>query len=412
MTLPKGIYEHCDLTELQDSAPPETPYSQRQTSIGDLLNRDMQREKDGFPRKVRLGRLIKPGQGAREKIIVVPTTVEEKLIHDTRPQEPAEDADQAGGSGEGEEGQVIGEESLHGEEGAGTGGPGQGEGGEHEMEAGAYDLGRILTEQFELPNLKTKGMRRSLKTFTYDLTDRNEGFGQVLDKKATLRKIIETNIALENIPDVLNIDLTTLLVSPEDSVYRILSKENDLESQALVFFVRDYSGSMSGKSTDLVVSQHVLIYSWLIYQYDRQVVTRFILHDTAAREVSDFHTYARLKIAGGTRMGAAYQLINQLVEKDNLSRDYNIYVFHGTDGDDWDREGNETIPEIKKMIQYCSRIGITITSPSAEMPPSSAERYIRDSKVLEEHPQEIRLDAIHDEAPETRLIDGIKKLIS
>ena len=35
----------------------------------------------------------------------------------------------------------------------------------------------------------------------------------------------------------------------------------------MVFFVRDYSGSMSGKPTELVVTQHVLIYSWLLYQY-------------------------------------------------------------------------------------------------------------------------------------------------
>jgi uncharacterized sporulation protein YeaH/YhbH (DUF444 family) len=63
------------------------------------------------------------------------------------------------------------------------------------MESSAYDLGRMLTEQFELPNLKDKGKKRSLTRYTYDMTDRNRGFGQVLDKKATLREIVETNIA-------------------------------------------------------------------------------------------------------------------------------------------------------------------------------------------------------------------------
>ncbi|MDZ7598265.1 MAG: hypothetical protein U5J82_08260 [Desulfobacterales bacterium] len=78
--------------------------------------------------------------------------------------------------------------------GAGTG-PGQGEGGTHELESSAYDLGRILTEKFELPNLKDKGKKRSLTRYTYDLTDRHRGFGQLLDKKATLRRILRTNIA-------------------------------------------------------------------------------------------------------------------------------------------------------------------------------------------------------------------------
>ena len=87
-----------------------------------------------------------------------------------------------------------------GSEGSGAG-PGQGESGPHEMESSAYDLGRILTEQFELPNLKDKGKKRSLTRYTYDLTDRHRGFGQLLDKKATLRQIVETNIALGNVPD-------------------------------------------------------------------------------------------------------------------------------------------------------------------------------------------------------------------
>jgi len=111
-------------------------------------------------------------------------------------------------------------------------------------------------------------------------------------------------------------------------------------------------------------------------------------------------------------MAAAYQLVNKLVEDDQLDRDYNIYVFHGTDGDDWDRDGKETIPELLKMIRYCSRIGITITSATAETSLSTAERYIKDSKVLDDHAKEIRLDAIREDAEESRLIDGIKKLIA
>ena len=303
-------------------------------------------------------------------------------------------------------------EPLHGEGGAGEGGSGQGEGGEHELEPGNYDLGKILTESFELPNIKNKGTKRSLKKFTYDLTDQHKGFGQILDKKATLRKIIETNIGLENIPDVMDIDLATLLVSPADNVYRILSKEMDMESQALVFFIRDYSGSMSGKPTELVVSQHVLIYSWLLYQYEGQVVTRFILHDTTAREVPDFHSYYSLKIAGGTKLGSAFALVNKIVETDSLDRDYNIYIFHGTDGDDWDRDGKDTIPELEKMIRYSSRIGITITSPSEGAGASTAEKYIRESGLLEKFPSELKLDTLVEDAAESRIIDGIKRLIS
>ncbi|MDY6905277.1 MAG: DUF444 family protein [Thermodesulfobacteriota bacterium] len=378
-------------------------------SIDELLNRDRRREEDGFPRKIRIGRLVKPGKSGSGGVVVVPTTVEEKFLHDSSFQ-PQEDQG-AGGSGDGEEGEVIGEQPIHAPDMPGAEGAGEGDDGAHEMESSAYELGRILTEQFELPNLKDKGKKRSLTRFTYEMTDTNRGVGQVLDKKATLRKIVETNLSLGNIPDVMNIDPTRFLIAPSDKIYRILSREKDYESQAVVFFLRDYSGSMSGKPTSLVVSQHILIYSWLLFQYANRVESRFILHDTQAKEVENFYVYYNSKVAGGTRVASAYHLVNDIVDAENLARDYNIYVFHGTDGDDWDKEGKETIPELKRMLQYVNRMGITIARRGGEKT-TEVENYITDAGLLRDNPNLLRMDSLSDGADEPRLIEGIKKLIS
>jgi len=340
--------------------------------------------------------------------------VEEKFVHDSSFREEADGGGGAGGSGEGEEGQVIGEQPVRPEQGEGQGaGPGQGESGPHEMESNAYDLGKILTEQFQLPNLKKKGKKRSLTHYTYELTDRHRGFGQLLDKKATLRQIVETNIGLERIDPSEPVDTSDLLVSPRDRVYRILSKEKDFESQAMIFFLRDYSGSMSGKPTEVVVSQHVMIYSWILYQYEGQVESRFILHDTEAKEVDDFYTYYNSKVAGGTKVASAFKLVNEIVAKESLAKDYNIYVFHGTDGDDWDSEGKESVPEIEKMMEYANRIGVTIAENSYGTPgESEVEKYLKGSGLLEEKKNLIRLDVMPESAEEPRIIEGIKKLIS
>ncbi len=407
------VYGVSDLGAIQAMTPPRGTFLHGLSSLDELLERDRQREKDGFPRKIRIGKLVKPGRGEKDKVILVPTTVEEKLIHDSR-DEDEEEQGEGGGSGDAQEGEVIGEESIDGRPGTGSGGAGQGEGGEHELESSAYDLGRILTEKFELPNLREKGKKRSLTRYTYDLTDRNKGFGQVLDKKATLKRILETNIGLGRVSDVDDIDTTSLVVSPADEVYRILSREKDLESQAVVFFVRDYSGSMSGNPTEVVVTQHVLIYSWLLFQYEKQVETRFILHDTDAKEVEDFHTYAHSSVAGGTRVESAYRMVNEIIERDDLARDYNIYVFHGTDGDDWDTEGSKTVPELRRMLTYANRVGITVASGGSAGSPytSSVERYIRGSGLLDEHPRLIRMDVVGDKVSEERLIEGIRQLVS
>jgi uncharacterized sporulation protein YeaH/YhbH (DUF444 family) len=325
------------------------------------------------------------------------------------------DEEYTGGSGGGEEGEVIGERPIRPEdEGeAGAGGAGEGQGESRDMESSAYDLGKILTEQFELPNLKDKGKKSALVRYNYDLTDRNRGFGQLLDKKATLRKILETNIALGNLPDHSNIDTSRLVISPRDKLYRILSHELDYESQAMVFFVRDYSGSMDGRPTELVTSQHVLIYSWLLYQYAKQVETRFILHDAEAKEVADFYTYFNSKEAGGTKVAAAYRLVNEIVERENLAKDYNIYVFHGTDGDDWDTHGNAAIPELEKMLTYANRVGITIVEHSySSGGRTEVDIYLKKSGLPEDKPNLLRVDVMGEDAQEGRLIEGIKNLIS
>ncbi|MBW2096543.1 MAG: hypothetical protein JRI80_16855, partial [Deltaproteobacteria bacterium] len=106
---PGSVYAFNDLSTLQMLAPPLGPYTTCIRSIDELLERDKQREKDGFPRKIRVGRLVKPGKGGKEKIVVVPTTVEEKFVHDAI-RRPAEGDGSSGGAGEGEEGEVIGEQ--------------------------------------------------------------------------------------------------------------------------------------------------------------------------------------------------------------------------------------------------------------------------------------------------------------
>jgi len=406
----RSIYADGDLLILRQAVAPGLSSAALAKSLDELLERDRQREQDGFPRKIQVGKLVKPGRGRTGKVVVVPTTVEEKLFHDPTLR-PSGEGGASGGTGDGAEGEVIGEQPVR-EEGQEPGsGPGQGEGENHELESSAYDLGKSLAEKFQLPNLKDKGKKRSFTRYTYDLTDKNRGFGQVLDKKATLRKIVETNIALGNLPDVADIDPTRFLIAPHDKVYRVLSREKDYEPQAMLFFLRDYSGSMAGKVTDLIVSQHVLIYSWLLYQYGGQAETRFILHDTEAKEVPDFYTYYNSRVAGGTQVSSAYQLVNEIVSRENLAKDYNIYVFHGTDGDDWDEGGEKAIPELGKMLGYASRVGVTIATRGQDGT-TTVSRYLNGSGFLRDKAELIRLDVIQEDADEPRLIEGIRKLIS
>jgi hypothetical protein len=408
-----GLYTASDSDMLPGYYPPRPDFGLMLRALEDLLDYDKQREEDGFPRRIRLGKLVKPTKGNKSKVIVVPTSSEPKFYHDDSTTD--DDEEQTGGSGEGEEGDVIGRKQAQPEQGEGEGqGAGQGEGGDHDMSSEAFDLGKILTERFHLPNLQNKGKKRAFSKYTYDLTDKNRGFGQLLDKKSTLKKIIETNILLGRIDPKEPFDPTKLIIGPKDHVYRILSKEKDFETQAVVFFIRDYSGSMQGKPAESVSTLHLFIYSWLMYQYQNNVQTRFILHDTAAKEVPDFYTYYQSQVAGGTRVAPSFQMALEIIRRENLARDYNIYIFYGTDGDDWDNDGKELKEALSELIPLCSRIGITVAKNAwGGSGDTTVEKSINDSGFLQKHPKQIRMDAFKaDEASEERIIESIKKIVS
>lgn len=406
-----GIYEYSDSQILPQYTPPDYTKALSLESLEDLVKRDVQREKDGFRRRIRFGKLVKPLAGNKSKVIVVPTTTEPKFYHD----DSISKEEETGGSGEGQEGEVIGQQKAQPQQGQGSGnGAGQGEGGDHEVMSEAFDLGKVLTQQFKLPNIKEKGKKRSMTKFTYELTDRNRGFGQLLDKKSTLRRIVETNLQLGNIDPDKGVDPEELVIANRDLVYRILSKEVDFDNQAVVFFVRDYSGSMEGKPTEAVTNQHLLIYSWLMYQYQNNVMTRFIVHDTEAKEVSDFYNYFRLQVAGGTKVAPAFELVNKIIEQESLSRDYNIYIFYGTDGDDWDSDGKELMEQLGRLFPVVSRIGFTIAKNSwTGENETTVEKYIKQHQVAEKHGNEFRIDGFSStNAGEERIIESIRKLIS
>ena len=322
-------------------------------TLEDLLKRDAQREKDGFTKKIKIGKIPSINGG----LIFVPTVEEEKLYHGQS--EPNSETGNESGHGEGEEGDIIGEQPIEEPNDEDNQPGGNNSGREHGVEADVYTFGAELAKELELPNLKDKGKKIPTEEYVYDLTDRHVGRGQLLDKKATARRVVKTNYAL-GLFDPDNIDTTKLLVCQRDKVYRVLSRETVYKSQAVVFFVRDYSSSMFGAPTKAIVSQHLMIYSLLYFRYKRLAIPRFILHDIEAKEVSDFNAYYNMRVVGGTMISSAYQLINKIVSEEGLERNYNIFVFHGTDGDDFEEDGEEMLTELNQIMAYASRVGISV----------------------------------------------------
>jgi len=95
--------------------------------------------------------------------------------------------------------------------------------------------------------------------------------------------------------------------------------------------------------------------TWLQSQY-RGLTTAYVTHDAEAREVDEevfFHT----RESGGTRISSAYALAAKLILEDFPPSEWNIYLFHFSDGDNWG--GGDT--------QICFKIMNEVLLPSLNL---------------------------------------------
>jgi hypothetical protein len=231
------------------------------------------------------------------------------------------------GQGEGEPGTPISVGPAHGT-GAG------GEPGEHilEVEVTLEELAGILGEELELPRIQPRGRR-----LIQSATDRYTGIYRTGPEslrhfKRTYKQALRRQIA----SGWYNPERPVVIPYPEDRRYRSWKPKSIPESNAVIVYMMDVSGSMGSEQKEIVRIESFWIDTWLRSQY-REIETRFIIHDAAAREV-DRETFFHVRESGGTRISSAYTLAKEIIAKDYNVSLWNIYPFHFSDGDNWGGE--------------------------------------------------------------------------
>src|SRR6185312_820657 len=132
----------------------------------------------------------------------------------------------------------------------------------------------------------------------------------------------------------------------DDMRFRTFKKVTRPQSNAVIIYMMDVSGSMGDEQKEIVRLESFWINTWIKSQY-KSVDTRFIIHDAAAREV-DEDTFFKTRESGGTLISSAYNLATRLVEEEYPPQDWNIYIFHFSDGDNWSGEDTRFCVDILK----------------------------------------------------------------
>lgn len=265
--------------------------------------------------------------------------------------------------------------------------PGQGEAGEgegqHEIEVDVSldELAEILGQELSLPNIQPKGSRDvSSKSVKY--TDIHTVGPQSLRHfKRTYREAMKRQIATGTY------DPNNPVIIPirRDMRFRGWAETPRPQTNAVIIYIMDVSGSMGDEQKDIVRTEAFWIDTWLRSQY-RNISRRYIIHDAAAKEV-DEETFYKVRESGGTLISSAYRLMNEIIRKDYPANDWNIYPFQFSDGDNWSSEdtkscldmlANDILPVVNQFsyAQVESRYG------SGQFFKDILERYADEEKIV------------------------------
>jgi sporulation protein YhbH len=253
------------------------------------------------------------------------------------------------GQGDGEPGDVLGPRG----DAPGGGEPGTEPGDEiYEVWLDMDDVEELLFSELELPRLKPKGDAdtEAAETIYNDIART----GPQLDKKATLRQNLLRNAKLGRV--------SLGGIDKPDLRYLSYREVPEPRNSAVIFLAMDVSGSMNVDRKRMARLFFYWCVQFLRSRYGQTDIV-FVAHTTEAREVAEEEFFSRVE-SGGTKVSSAFEVIEQIHRDRYPADDWNIYVLHVSDGDNFAPDNHRTLELIRRLTEVSSLVGYLEVDPS------------------------------------------------
>jgi uncharacterized sporulation protein YeaH/YhbH (DUF444 family) len=226
------------------------------------------------------------------------------------------------GVGEGEDGDGDSQGNGAGKKG------GKGD-GKHSREETFHieELADLLGEKLELPRIKprlTSGLEAVVPRYE---TIARKGPPSLRDHRRTFLQALKRSIA-EGTYDA---EDPTVIPVKDDFRFRSPRLKPRPKTNAVIFYLIDVSGSMGDLEKSLARNTAFWTDAWIDRQY-KGTEKCYIIHDFSARVV-DRDTFFTTRQSGGTLISSAYQLAREQMSTRFPPDEWNIYMFHFSDGE-------------------------------------------------------------------------------
>lgn len=260
-------------------------------------------------------------------------------------------------------------------------------------------------QELELPDLIKKSLAR-----TKQIGIKKNGFSRYglpnnLDIKKSLTESIARKIALKGYYDKeieiikesdINEEKQKIEIEELENKKNKINyiEENDLRykintpikkpiTSAVMFCLMDVSGSVDEMQKELSKRFYILLYLFLKKNYE-EINIRFIRYTTVAKDVSE-EEFFYSKETGGTQASSALKLTNEIIENEYPTDEWNIYIAHTSDGDNWKEDNTLLVNEIEKKllpkIQYYAYVEVKNQNKSSDLRPIYENMSQKNEKI-------------------------------
>ena len=264
----------------------------------------------------------------------------------------------------------------------GKGGAGNREGEDiYETEITLEELLDYITEDLDLPNLDKKkyseivtessGKKKGYQRYGINprLAKKKTVMSKIARKQGKKRALAEEGIETE---------IERFPFREEDLRYYRVKKKPKRESNAVMIFIMDVSGSMDSTKKYLARSFFFVLSKFLRRKYNN-IAFEFISHTTVAKRVDEYEFFHKAE-SGGTYISSGVRLALDLIKEEYPPEVWNIYPVYASDGDNWTEDNERAMKAVKELCSVSNMFGYAELLPSTY----STTMYYRFLKEIKE----------------------------
>ncbi|NLK95688.1 MAG: sporulation protein YhbH [Clostridiales bacterium] len=285
----------------------------------------------------------------------------------------------ATGVGEEKRGDRIGEDKTYAP-GNGKDGAGNNEGQDiYETEITLEELLDYIIEDLDLPNLD----RKKYSEIIVESSSRRRGYQRyginprLAKKKTVISKLARKQGKKRALKEEGIIEEEERFPFREEDLryYRVTEKPKR-ESNAVMIFIMDVSGSMDNTKKYLARSFFFVISKFLRRKYNN-IAFEFISHTTIAKRVDEYEFFHKAE-SGGTYISSGLNMALEIIKESYPAEMWNIYPLYASDGDNWAEDNEKAIEAVRKLCELSNMFGYAELLPSTY----STTMYYRFNKEI------------------------------